>query len=122
MDRAGAQDDLAAVDPRPSVTRAYAHGDRAFAGELDAVDQRVADDAQVRAPAGRFEVPVVGRDASVVAAVHSVRRHSRAGGSVVVLAPSVAQVEAHVAQRAIGPTPSILRRAPHRNRTAAAVI
>src|ERR1700722_13383740 len=119
---AGAQDDLAALDARPSVARAYANSDRAVAGELDAVDQRVADDAQVRAPARRFQVAVVGRGASVVAPVHRVGRHSGAGGSVVVLAPSVAEVEAHVAQRAIGPAPSILRRAPYRNRTAAAVI
>src|ERR1700688_4423358 len=122
MDRAGAQDDLAALDARPSVARAHSHSDGAVAGDLDAVDQSVADDAQVRAPARRFQVAVVGRDASVVAAVHRVGRYSRAGRSVVVLAPSVAEIEAHIAQRAIGPTPSILRHPPYRNRTAAAVI
>ncbi len=122
MDRAGAQDDLAALDPRPSVARADSHSGGAVAGEFDAVDQRVADDAQVRAPTRGFQVAVVGRDASVVAAVHRVRRHAGAGGSVVVLAPSVVEVEADVAQRAIGPTPLILWRAPYRNRSAAAVI
>src|ERR1700722_2569239 len=122
MDRAGAQDDFAALDVGPSIARAHANSHRALAVKLDAVDQGVADDAEIRTLARRFEVAVVGRDARVVAAVHRIRRHSGAGRSVVVLAPSVALVEANVAQRAVGAAPSILRRAPDWNRAAASVI
>ena len=39
-----------------------------------------------------------------------------------ILAPAVAELEAYVAQRAIGAAPLILRRAPDWNRTAAAMI
>ena len=78
MNRAGAQDDLAALDARPSVAHAHAHRYRAVACKLDAIDQRVADDSQVRASARRFEVAIVGRHASVGAAVHRIGRYSRA--------------------------------------------
>src|ERR1700722_3847921 len=97
MDCAGAQDDFAALDAGPSVARPHAYRHRAVAGELDAVDQCVAEDAEIRTLARGFEVAVVGRDARVVATVHRIRRYSGAGRSVVVLAPSVAEIEADVA-------------------------
>ena len=122
MDRAGAQDDFAALDAGPSVARAHAYCHGALAVKLDAIDQCVADDAEIRTLARGFEVAVVGRHARVVATVHRIRRDSGAGRRVVVVAPSVVEVEANVAQRAVGAAPSILRRAPDWNRAAAAVI
>jgi hypothetical protein len=50
-------------DLLPRLPESNAHAARAAALEQHAIDQRAAADGQVRPPARRFQVAVIGRDA-----------------------------------------------------------
>src|SRR5471032_2457094 len=125
MDRAGAQQDLAAGAYRALLAAdrdLHAVGMGAVALELQGVDDRIADDGEVGPAARGLEIAVVGRDAQAIAAVDRVGRGAGAFGRVVVLAPAVAQADRGLHHRAVGRTPRLDGRAIDGDRAAVAVI
>src|SRR5690242_19369479 len=112
MNRARAKNDFAAFDSTPSVARPYPNRHRRLTVELNSIDQRLSDDSQIRPPARSFEIAVVGRNARVVSPVHRVGRNAGAARRVVVIAPAVPSIEAHLAEHAVDTSPLFLRRSP----------
>lgn len=94
----------------------------AIALEGNPFDQGVADDAQIAAGAGRFEIGIVGGNPAAGFGVDGVRRGAGAGWRVMVFAPAIAQPDECLAQRPIDVAPVGDRRAIHRDWAVIAVI
>jgi hypothetical protein len=108
------------LDPLAADARAHAAGAPAL--EQHAVDERVADDAQVRAAAGRLEIAVVRGDARAIAGVDAVGRDAGSGRRVVVVAPPVTLGGGGLGQRIVGRAPRLARETQDRDRAVRAVV
>ena len=123
MHGSGGQDHLTGFDRCPLTIEPGAHADRAPTLDHDAIDERVADDAEVGPIADRFEVRVVRGDAFLAhrVAIDRVRRHALPVWSIVIRAPSVAQRCGSTGQRMVDRAPSLLGDAKDRHGPVGAV-
>ena len=118
-----AEDHLPALDRRPLPVEADAHADGTPILDEHPIDQRVADDVQVRPVARGFEVRVVRGDSLLAdwVTVDRVGRHALSSRRVVIGAPPVARGERCLAERTIDGAPPFLRDAEDRHRPFGAV-
>ena len=122
VDGAGAEDDLAAGDPLLAGGRPHHDVRGAAALDHDAVDERAADDRQVRAAPRGLEIAVGGRHAAVRPGVDGIRRDAGRSGCVVVVGPRLAQIGRGLREGTVDGAPLLHRQSPDRDRSAAAVV